>query len=520
MSKRIKQNQSNPRAFSLKSKSSFISVSTLVNNPSKAVPLENAYAFAKYSRKPLDQSLRDILQELEDKNVDSGQRIHNIVFGYGHKSPAELAGCLSCSLENIPILQALYFHYNNSIYASQETSTRYINFKEADYYIPSELNKTSKELYIDCVEYSLQCYRELQSITESYLTELYTPENKSHKANIKKRSFDCVRGFIPLSINTSLGVSANPYTWSRDISRLLSSPLETEKESGKLLLKLLTEQESKSNYYPECDMLIKHVEPSKTYNIESKIINEARRIGLIHKDYSIDLKDGSLNCSVVNHSYPSTNRYANIAGVTFTLNSREDFEDYLGDKLFNNFNRHKELPIPLHKSNIISIRGRMDIGSFKDLNRHRSLVRFSPQLHYGYNWKNLINKLEFYIPQYLNGDIISQYKDKLSLYKSKLIKFYLSLEDDQNYLFPLALNHSSIIDYVIEGDEHSLAYTVDLRTRPGAHISYDQICRNWVTTIINSPKENSITPVKYWTNVYAKLSLENPLSKEWFYQRS
>lgn len=522
----------------------------------------NAYAMARFSRKPLDVSLVSILEDLEDR--DSKKRIENIVHNYGHASVADLAAGQFVFIEGLSILDTLRFHYSNYFYASQESSTRYITVDTKDIEdvkknikIPLILKSKADERIIEeyttiCKEYFYK-YNSFINRFKEVLGSYYEVEEASKI--LHSRSLDCARYFLPLATKVGLGITMSARKWSGELKRLLRSPYQDDNNLYLLLNKLLVEgDEEVKDYIPEADLLLRHIDDSDI-NLELIKLCKDRLNSPLNK---IDLYDNnikeSIDINIINTKpirlldrlIGINNPYSFIdKQIKFKTKDLEVIAEFINNK----FSRYEELPRGLFSSSKTSLSGYTDIGSFKDLNRHRSTFRYCPVLEdYSVLYYDLLHNYDYEsliaIPPYIdyiledkniNNELREKvikvkedYLSSMSLILSKALNFFYRLIRDSklnlhesSYVISHLLPHGFIIPYSFSLDLSSLMYIEDLRTRAGAHISYSLEVRNWLEALL---KEENILEdeleIELIKGLKSKLDKECPYSRDMFIGRS
>ncbi|MFN8633206.1 MAG: FAD-dependent thymidylate synthase [Chloroflexota bacterium] len=193
-------------------------------------PEVQAYAMAKYSRSA--QSMLESISELSVQRAE--QFLNTFYFQYGHRSIADLAH-LVMGVEDVSILAAIKV-VDEQLWDGQERSTRYQPFKKTGYFTPPELQGDARERYQQAADALFAAYDDL---TKRLLAELVErverPEGMDPKAferTLRARAFDVSRGLLPLATITSLGQVVSARVLERQISRLLSDPLPEVQRIG------------------------------------------------------------------------------------------------------------------------------------------------------------------------------------------------------------------------------------------------------------------------------------------------
>jgi hypothetical protein len=156
-----------------------------------------------------------------------------------------------------------------------------------------------------------------------------------------------------------------------------------------------------------------------------------------------------------------------------------------------------DLPGPISQNGPVGFSGVMDIGSARDLNRHRSAKRFFPYLSDAYpTLKDLEDESvssKFTLCPYLYLRELKflkldydQFLHEHYLNIQRLIEFGKVLKIDKKILneftkYLLPMGH--LVNYSFYTDYKNLMYIADLRTAPGGHIAYREIVYKWIEVL-------------------------------------
>ena len=182
-----------------------------------------AYGLAKYSRSA--QSLDESIEELSAERTE--KFLNTFYFQYGHRSIADLAH-VAVALEDISILAAFNV-VDEPLWDGQGRSSRYQNFRESGYYVPSDLELSALQQYHEAVSYLIDSYEYFATTLTEVLTEVQErPADMTQAAylrTLRARAFDVARYFLPLSMHTSNGQITSARVLEQQISRLAGHPL-------------------------------------------------------------------------------------------------------------------------------------------------------------------------------------------------------------------------------------------------------------------------------------------------------
>ncbi len=186
-------------------------------------PEVQAYAMAKYSRS--SQGMLESIQELSAQKAE--QFLDTFYFQYGHRSIADLAH-LVFGLEQVSLLAAIDI-VDEQLWDGQERSTRYQPFRTTGWYFPPELAGSGAEpVYRQTAEALFTAYEEVSGrLLELLVAAIPRPGSMSaaaHRRTLRARAFDVARALLPLATHTSVGQVVSARVLERQIARLLASP--------------------------------------------------------------------------------------------------------------------------------------------------------------------------------------------------------------------------------------------------------------------------------------------------------
>lgn len=292
---------------------------------------------ALYSRDP-----RTVLTHLDRIKEEGAEKfMKKFYVGYGHKSIGD-CGSTTLFIEQISMFSAKGIQHW-PLYNGQESSTRYLDFSGRKIIDPvgtKESRSIQKEwmnLYEKTVSFLVSYLKEIFPIQESDNEETY---NKT----INAKAFDIARGFLPAGMTTMASWHTNLRQAADHLKVLRHHTSEEVREVAEEMLSKLIEK------YPSS---FSH----KTYQEEEDYIEMCRQeIEYVNHDFSIRTGE-----------------------VQFDDNLKRDkIKKYM--KLFAERPARAELPQELRNCGDIDLRFLIDFGSFRDIQRQRSMVYIMPLL--------------------------------------------------------------------------------------------------------------------------------------------
>jgi thymidylate synthase ThyX len=456
----------------------------------------NAYLGARYSRS--DKSIWDIAKEVLEKDINPVERLEKIFAGYGHKSVGDMADIFVC-MEKVPMLFIFKFFNMNSLGAGQARSTRYQDFSHPDLItLPEGVgNDEIREEYDNILREEMYNYNSVLEETKQVLAKGFNVEDLEDKC-LCSRSFDTARYLLPLALKSSFGFLTTARKWSEIIALLSASNGVVDNEVALMLKELLSpsDKSDTNKYVPEAAELIRHVEPDNSQIKSTKdVLKYIKK--LTSKQEKLTLSDSPTNDFEAKISTPADEYLmSNYEALLNPLGSVNEMiyenKDLLKiSEILSNYHDRHHILGNISNSRPYLFDGFCDIGSMRDLNRHRSMARFVPIL-YDIDMDqelNRENKDTYYLCPYLYIKEANTLRKKYSEYlentyqrikdwrkKAKKVLSNTLLDEYTKYLLPMA--HAT--RYRFSADLDSLQYTADLRTRNGGHIAYRELSYSWI----------------------------------------
>jgi thymidylate synthase ThyX len=299
-------------------------------------PEANAMALAMYSRSPKSY----LLHLLEVLKKGAAKFMSTFYVGYGHKSIGDCGSTTICA-EHVSMLVAKAIQ-DNELYNGQEASTRYMDMANEEV-----LNPAGTELGAEIQTQSMRLYNKALAELVPYLTEKYPalPDDdpKLYEKAIKAKAFDIARSFIPAGCTTYVGWhSTLRQAWDH-VKEMTFHPLAETRETANMMLEALREK------YPNSFNF-------KTYEEQDRYMQQ-----------------------VGDHTYEDNN-FSPLAWLRFR-STLDLFNISSVEMGFLKMRPKKtELPDKFKRYGQIRFRFKLDFGSFRDIQRHRSCTQAMPLL--------------------------------------------------------------------------------------------------------------------------------------------
>jgi len=358
--------------------------------------------------------IRHHLKMLKEKGAENF--MEQFYVGYGHKSIGD-CGSATVFLEGISMLAAKAVQ-DWRLYSGQEASTRYVDFSKQKFLDPTN-SKEGEEILEDWRKFYLEAQVPVQEHLKKQFVRGEGENQDIYDKAIKARSFDITRSFLPAGASTNIAWRMNFRQFADEFMLLRHHPLaevrdiaeKTEKALGKLYPSSFGHER-----FPKTEEYNKKWMQGKYYYRNDKA-----------DDFSL--------------LYDNVDR-GMLSNYKDVLESRP---------------AKTELPMAIAECGVVAYEFLLDFGSFRDLQRHRSLAQRMPLLvrKHGFSeW--CLNSL----PEDLKEKAI----EFIKLQEERIEKLNISKEDKQYFT---AMGYR--IPCRFSGDIKALTYLAELRSTRFVH---------------------------------------------------
>ncbi len=402
-----------------------------------------------------------------------------ILDGYGDDSIGELGGA-HLAVERVSMLAAKIIEDGRIGGSPLEKSTRYVYFDQKYkgeylfYREPILMTSAFRDIYVDTCDMLFDTYNKLIVPTTEMMEEQFPKSAEISKvaytAALRAKVLDCLRGLLPCSTLTNLGVFGNGRYFDTLIGKLHNNNLAELQSIGK-----------------------------KTFNELAKVIPSfIRRSDLSHSTYkgfaqfsetmAAELK---LVCHrttrpVIPHSKPGVrlvscdqDSVVKVAAALLFPHSTQSLEElqdlcrsFSEDELARVLDaacnarenrRHKSPRATEHATFTFEILA--DFGCYRDLQRHRILTQERQLLSCNYG---------FFIPQELRDTPMEEvYCEAINKAKEVYDSIAEELPEEAQYVVPMGYN----IRWYFHVNLRALQWLCELRSSPAGHPSYRYIAQ-------------------------------------------
>lgn len=467
---------------------------------------------SRYSRS--DKSMRRIFLEEFANNPNRGDEFYKrVLLEYGDDSVAEL-GEAQLAIESISNIAAKNIQDQRIGLSYLEKSSRYVSFDKKNNgqykYLKEKkiMNSRYADIYIEACDYAFDLYSKNIEAMQRFIIEREPIDNfqfydsiskkdvqfnnlkesndiktaqKIYKSTIKAKSLDLLRGLLPASTLTNLGITGNGRAFEYLLTRLYASNL-TE-------MNVLSDQ-----LYEELNLII----PSFVYRAKNQH-------GMSMQNYLRNTNDVILKMAKEHLSHIKINPNVECVNLIFNEDNTEAevkiassilFEQAAGHTLRKIIEYVRSLPTEdRHKiiKTYTSLRtnrrqrpGRAyemteytfemltNFGMFRDLHRHRilTLERQLLSTRHGYDVPKEISDL----------GILDDFKD--CMYKCNEV-FQILVNDDYTEEAQYVVNFAYKYPFFMKLNLREATHMIELRTLSQGHPDYRYVCQEIFKKIRN-----------------------------------
>lgn len=409
-----------------------------------------------------------------------------ILDGYGDDSIGELGGA-HLAVEHVSMLAAKWIEDARIGGSPLEKSTRYIYFDQkhgGDYLFHKEpvlMTSAFRDLYLETCNHLFDTYRMLiPPLTDIIKVGFPKEENVSefaYNAALRAKVLDCLRGLLPASALTNMGVYGNGRFFDSLIQKLHSNSLNELQEIGKAAHRELSK------------VIPSFVKRSAAQTKHQIGFNEfyckmSEKLELFASQLNLaEPKAGGSVC-LINSNENSPAKVAASLLFGKSSHSLESLERHMSSmpkeeisRLFKTIcedrgNRRHKSPRALERAEF-TFEIVADFGIYRDLQRHRMLTQ-ERQL--------LTCDLGYYIPDEIKGTAIeAPYKEALERAKSAYDQMRQDFPEEAQYVVPMAYN----IRWYFHVNLRALQWLCELRSGAAGHPMYRLVAQEMAKQVVS-----------------------------------
>ncbi|MBT7903248.1 hypothetical protein HN587_05275 [Candidatus Woesearchaeota archaeon] len=470
---------------------------------------EIAILFARYSRNPKDLR-RTFLDELYVKS-DVLQKVCDVVTthpellqvdhpktrsffkkflqDFGHNSVAEL-GTGHIAVEGVSNIVTKILE--RRLVSPLEKSTRYVWFDQNSLFMEPTIMKSSHATrYQTAVSGLMSTYQTLIDPMIAFLHAKHKDDpaiarqlaaGKKPKILFRPQACDVLRYLLPGATQTNVGITGHARALDTLIVNMLSQPLQESRDVArdmhdelKLVLPYLIAYSS-AHFDQGIDNGYFAQTPELLNDLAKEIIGVAEDIPQVdpvelvyHDPDGEDKVIAAMLYDLRDMHLPKSELLRRVKAMSETDKDRlvdTFFQHRVQPNLFNPDSEFAHQPLRALEDAIVDFDVLMDYGAYRDLQRHRAgtyRVQRLTTLH-GYDVPEQIIDAGF---EQIYREVIEQAADAHNI-------IHADLPEEAQYVVPFAFK----VRYNMRMNLRSAFYMVELRTKPGGHISYRKIAKD------------------------------------------
>ena len=445
--------------------------------------------FARYSRSPsslrrlfLDEFVSDpetgidtLASSMDDDPLIATKKAEGlykrVFFDFGDDSVAQLGGAhLACEQASNLLTKVLEW---GRLAAYLEQSTRYINYDARlgdryRYFVPDEIaNSQFASRYAVHMERVFDGYSDLVGqMTDVYADRFPNDAGDPQwvwNSTIRAKAFDTVRGLLPISTLSNVGIYATGQAYEMSLVRMRANPLAEVRDYGDMMLHEL--RQIIPSFLTRVDLEDRGVEWSKYLeDVRSDLEEQATRLGqpddsgpsVTLTDWDPKAETKIAAAALYAMSELPDHLLQKVAEEMTPARRAEIIASLVGDRS----NRRHKPGRPMERTTY-RFDIKCDIGAFRDLQRHRLM---------SLEWQRYSTHLGYDIPeeiaaQNLTSTWTSLMDDAGELYED--IRSSLG-PDVAQYVVPFAYN----IRFMMEMNPRQAFHLIELRSGSAGHSAY------------------------------------------------
>ena len=475
---------------------------------------------SRYSR--TDKSMRRIFLDEFLKNKTRGEEFYNrVLLEYGDDSVAEL-GEAQIAIEGLSNIAVKKIEDRRIGLSYLEKSSRYVawnkkeNGKYRFYRDPEIMKSRYADMYEESCNFSFDVYSKniepmINYVREKYPIEKYSfkdskdgkekpfsklknesnikSANMIYRGSTKAKALDILRGLLPASTLTNVGITGNGRAFEYLLTVLGSSELKEEHDLASKIKKELDTtiksfvRRADDKYGNAFQKYLRDVK-NKSKSITAKEIKSNPKKGTVTKLVYYESEKNSIDTIITSIMYeqsPSTS-YQDILQQVRKMSKDKKI------KIINEFTKirtnRRHRPSRAFENIYYTFDLCNNFGMFRDLHRHRALTLERQLLttDHGYNMPNEIKVL----------GIEKDFKDCMNKTKETFDKIRIKLPEQGQYVVNFGYNYP----YFMKMNLREACHLIELRTVPQGHVDYRKVAQDMFKQI-NKVHPNLSKIMKY-----------------------
>jgi thymidylate synthase ThyX len=402
-----------------------------------------------------------------------------ILDGYGDDSIGELGGA-HLAVENISMLAAKVIEDSRIGGSPLEKSTRYIYFDQKVngqylfYQEPVLMTSAYRELYLNTCNHLFDTYSKLipplTALIEQGFPKEPTISKSAYAAALRAKVLDCLRGLLPASAMTNMGVFGNGRFYESLLQKLHSHNLAEMQEIGKkgyqelakVIPSFIRRSDPNHKHYQAYVQFLETAQGELRQFIETRVgdIKSFSKPGvrLIQYDKDSPAKvGGALLFSTSSAGLHELQEYCRHL-------SEEDLARLLEISCSSRENRRHKSPRALEHAEF-TFEILADFGVYRDLQRHRMLTQERQLLSCDFGY--------YTPPEIVGTEMEKEYNEAMERAKQAFDTIRAELPEEAQYVVPMACH----IHWYFRVNLRSLQWLCELRSQAAGHPTYRLIAQ-------------------------------------------
>ena len=474
---------------------------------------------SRYSR--TDKSMRRVFLDEFLKNENRGEEFYNrVLLEYGDDSVAEL-GEAQIAIEGLSNIAVKKIEDRRIGLSYLEKSSRYVAWDKKSnnnyrfYRDPILMNSKFSNLYIDTCDFSFEVYSKniepmIKYVREKYPIEKYSfkdsedgkekifsklknekdikSANIIYKGSTKAKALDILRGLLPASTLTNVGITGNGRAFEYLLTVLSSSDLTEEQELASKIKKELDKtiksfvRRADDRYGKEFSKYLKEIKKASKYFVRE--ITPKQTSGAFTKLVDWESEKNAMDkiiTSVMYENSPSTS-YQDIFNQVQKMSLVKKIKMIKTLTGLRKNRRHR--PSRAFESVYYTFDLLNNFGMFRDFHRHRALTleRQFLTTDHGYSMPEEIKIL----------GMDKEFKECMNMSKNSFDKIRKKFPEQGQYVVNFAYNYP----YFMKFNLREACHLIELRTVPQGHSDYRQVAQQMYQQI-NKVHPNLSTIIKF-----------------------
>jgi len=402
-----------------------------------------------------------------------------ILDGYGDDSIGELGGA-HLAVENVTMLAAKVIEDARIGGSPLEKSTRYIYFDQKVggeylfYREPILMTSAYRDLYVKTCDRLFETYSllipKLTEVMEKNFPKEHDVSNVAYTAALRAKVLDCLRGLLPSSALTNMGVFGNGRFFETLIQKLNCHNLAEMQEIGKKGYQELSKvipsfvrraeanhkyQQTFTQYAEQYSAEIKSISEQSTENIPA-MRSQGVRLIAYDEESPVKVAAGMLFAE-------SQSGLMELNEYCKSLSDEQLSRILEAGSGFRENRRHKSPRALEMASFTFEIVG--DFGMYRDLQRHRILTQERQLLTCDFG---------YYVPREIRGtEMEAPYIEAMEEAKRAYDQIACELPEEAQYIVPMGYN----IHWYFHINLRALQWLCELRSSPAGHPAYRYIAQ-------------------------------------------